>query len=86
MAVIIYTIPGCPKCSAAKALLKRKDVSFQEFDVQADQEKMHEMMKKLGTLESEVGMPMLDIEGTIVQGFEKEKIIAALREKGLAQG
>ena len=85
MAVVVYTIPNCPKCSAAKALLKRKGVSFQEADVQADLEKRHEMAKKLGAPEAEVGMPVLDIEGTIVQGFEKEKILAALKEKGLAK-
>ncbi|MFA4855463.1 MAG: glutaredoxin domain-containing protein [archaeon] len=84
MPIIIYTIPGCPKCSAAKALLKRKGVSFREENVQADSGKMREMTAKLGsTLEAEICLPMLDISGTMVQGFEKEKILGALKEKGL---
>lgn len=83
MSVIVYTIQNCPKCSAAKALLKRKGVSFQELDVQADSGKMREMAAKLGAPEAEIGMPVIDINGTIVQGFEKEKILAALKEKGL---
>jgi glutaredoxin 3 len=32
--VTIYTTPYCPYCHAAKALLKRKGVAFEEIDVQ----------------------------------------------------
>lgn len=82
MAIIVCTVPSCPKCSAARALLKRKGIAFQEIDVQANHEKMQGMMEKLGSVE-ELSMPVLDIEGTILHGFEKEKILATLREKGL---
>jgi len=27
---MVYTIPDCPHCSAAKALLKRKGIEFEE--------------------------------------------------------
>jgi glutaredoxin 3 len=84
MAIIVYSVPDCPKCSAAKALLKRKGISFEESDVRANEKKMQEMTAKLGALEAEIGLPVLDIEGIIVQGFDKEKILAALAEKGLA--
>lgn len=33
MNATVYTIPNCPKCSAAKALLKRKGIEFKEIDV-----------------------------------------------------
>jgi glutaredoxin 3 len=32
--VTIYTTPYCPYCHAAKALLKKKGVNFDEVDVQ----------------------------------------------------
>jgi glutaredoxin 3 len=32
--VTIYTTPYCPYCNAAKALLKKKGVAFEEIDVQ----------------------------------------------------
>ncbi|MCX7349352.1 MAG: glutaredoxin 3 [Alphaproteobacteria bacterium] len=32
--VTIYTTPYCPYCHAAKALLKKKNVDFEEIDVQ----------------------------------------------------
>ncbi|MFT3987999.1 glutaredoxin 3 [Aestuariivirga sp.] len=36
MPVTIYTTPWCPYCHAAKALLTRKGVSFEEIDVSGD--------------------------------------------------
>ena len=30
MTVTVYSIPHCPHCSAAKALLKRKGIEFEE--------------------------------------------------------
>ncbi len=41
--VTIYTTPWCPYCHAAKALLKKKGVSFDEIDAQ-DPQVRHEMM------------------------------------------
>ena len=43
--VTIYTTPWCPYCHAAKALLKKKGVSFEEIDAQ-DPQVRHEMMLK----------------------------------------
>jgi glutaredoxin len=89
MAVIVYSLPNCMKCSAAKALLKRKGVAFEEFDVKADREKAREMVEKRRAARPEgstdVFFPVLDIEGTILEGFDKEKILAALKEKGLLE-
>ena len=87
MAVIVYSIPSCPNCAAAKALLKRKGLKFEEFDVQADKAKQAEMAEKLkenGFEGSGIQLPVLDIEGKVLQGFSKEQIEQALREKGLA--
>ncbi len=46
--VIIYTKPGCPYCSAAKALLSKKDVDFTEIVASNDPEKKQEMIQKSG--------------------------------------
>lgn len=43
--VVIYTTEICPYCVKAKALLKRKNVDFQEIKV-ADDKIREEMMKK----------------------------------------
>ena len=43
--VEIYTTRFCPYCSAAKALLKRKGVSYSEIDVSRDFELREEMIQ-----------------------------------------
>jgi glutaredoxin len=82
MPVIVYSIPNCPKCRAAKALLKRLGVEFQDFDVALDKEKAREMdekRRKAGESRREVELPVLDINGTIIEGFKREKIEEAAR-------
>ena len=44
--VEIYTTGYCPYCTAAKALLKRKGVSFTEIDLGRDYTKRDEMIKR----------------------------------------
>ena len=86
MSVIVYSISNCPKCAAAKALLRRKNIEFEDFNVQEDKEKNTEVMQKMkasGISTDEINAPVIDIEGIIIHGFDKEKIISALKEKGL---
>jgi glutaredoxin 3 len=46
--VTIYTTPYCPYCHAAKALLKRKGVSFDEIDVQDPSLRQQMMIRASG--------------------------------------
>ncbi|HEY9679099.1 MAG TPA: glutaredoxin 3 [Drouetiella sp.] len=46
--VVVYSGPGCPYCMKAKALLERKNVSFEEFNVKEDSDKLSEMMELSG--------------------------------------
>ena len=68
--VMIYSTPTCPFCIRAKQFLKDNNIEFTHYDVGSDQAKAEEMMKKSG----QMGVPVLDIEGTIIVGFDKEKI------------
>lgn len=76
MSVIIYTTPTCPYCKQAKAYFKEHNVQYEEKDVSADSAAQEEMTKKSGGF---MGVPLLDINGTIVQGFDKKKIEEALK-------
>ncbi len=42
----IYTKSWCPFCTKAKQLLKRKGLSYQEFDVAADEARLAEMISR----------------------------------------
>ena len=44
--VVIYTGPICNFCSAAKHLLSKKKISYEEIDIGNDDKKREEMLKK----------------------------------------
>jgi len=46
--VTIYTRPMCPYCVRAVALLKKKDVAFEEIDAGFDARKKSEMVERAG--------------------------------------
>ena len=72
--VTVYSTQSCPFCIRAKQYLKDNNIEFTNFDVGSDQTKAQEMMKKSG----QMGVPVIDIEGEIIVGFDKEKIKEAL--------
>ena len=72
--VTVYSTATCPYCIRAKQFLKDNNIAFTNFDVGSDQAKAQEMMKKSG----QMGVPVFDIDGTIIIGFDKEKITASL--------
>lgn len=68
--VLVYSTPTCPYCSRAKQFLKENNIAFEDIDVSADEKKAEEMIKKSG----QMGVPVLEIDGEIIIGFDKEKI------------
>jgi len=46
--IIIYTSSLCGFCYRAKSLLKRKNIPFEEIDIDLDLNKRSEMIKKSG--------------------------------------
>jgi len=70
MKVTIYTTPYCSYCKMAKEYFKSKGIEYEEHDVMSDVAKREEMVKKSGQL----GVPVIDIDGKIVMGFDKPKI------------
>lgn len=71
----IYSTPACPYCVRAKQFLKEHNIAFEEVDVSQNQEAGEEMIRKSG----QMGVPVLDIDGEIIVGFDKERIAQALR-------
>lgn len=72
--VKVYTTPTCPYCIRVKQFLKDSNISFQDIDVASDQAAAQEMIKKSG----QMGVPVVDIDGQIIVGFDKEEIKKAL--------
>ncbi len=75
MAVVkIYSTPTCPWCTRAKQYLSSKNIPYTDYDVSRDRNAAMEMIRKSG----QQGVPVLDIDGNIVVGFDKERIDALL--------
>ena len=68
--VKIYSTPTCPYCIRAKQFLKDNNVEFEDINVSADEQRAEEMVR----LSGQMGVPVLDIEGKIIVGFDKEEI------------
>jgi len=72
--VKVYSTHTCPYCKATKQFLKDSGIEFEDIDVSVDQKAAEEMIQKSG----QMGVPVLDIEGQIIVGFDKETISKAL--------
>ncbi len=72
--VIVYGTTTCPWCIRAKQFLKENNIVFQDIDVSGNQQAADEIMQKSG----QMGVPVLDIEGEIIVGFDKERIKQSL--------
>lgn len=72
----IYTTDSCPWCVKAKNYLKSKNINFTELNVAEDMIAREEMLKK----SKQMGVPVLDINGTVIIGFDKPAIDTALSE------
>ena len=72
--VTIYSTPTCHFCHAAKDFFTANNVKFEDFDVASNLEKRREMIEKSG----QMGVPVIDIDGELIVGFDKEKIKKAL--------
>ncbi|MGY4707898.1 glutaredoxin family protein [Candidatus Bipolaricaulota sp. J31] len=68
--VIVYTTPSCPWCNAVKQYLEERGIAYTEIDVSQDQEAAMEMVRKSG----QMGVPVVEIDGEIVIGFDKERL------------
>lgn len=68
--VKIYTTSTCPYCTMAEDFLKENNINYTEIDVGANREKADEMIKKSG----QMGVPVIEINGEIIIGFDKKRI------------
>lgn len=72
--VIVYSTPTCVYCIMTKDFLKKNNVEFVEHNVGDDVAARQEMIQK----SHQMGVPVVDIEGEIFVGFDKDGISQAL--------
>ncbi|MEW5955141.1 MAG: glutaredoxin domain-containing protein [Candidatus Micrarchaeota archaeon] len=72
--IIVYSTPTCPYCHMAKDYLKKNNFEYEDVDVAADEKRAQEMIDKSG----QMGVPVIDIDGKIIVGFDRKAIDASL--------
>ena len=77
MTVKIYTTKTCLWCKKTKEFLKQNKIKYTEKDVSSDQKAAQEMFKK----SKQMSVPVLDINGKIMVGFDAEAIKKAVGKK-----
>ena len=68
--VTVYSTPSCPYCIRLKDYLNQKGIVFSAIDVSTDKAGLDSMV----SISGQMGVPVIDIDGKIVVGFEKDKI------------
>lgn len=79
--VIIYSAAWCAYCKTEKEYLDKLGVKYTVRDIDEDEGAMDELLAKVDDKSSSI--PVTDIDGVIIRGFNRTKIDAALKEKGL---
>ncbi len=75
--VIVYSTKTCPWCKKTKEFLKTNKIPFTNKDVGSSKKNAQEMIKKSG----QQGVPVVDIGGKMIVGFNEGKIKSALKIK-----
>ena len=70
----LYSTPTCPYCVTLKKFLEEKKVDFEYIDVSQNEQALKEMIDKSGQL----GVPVVEIDGQIIIGFNKQALKKAL--------
>ncbi len=76
--IVVYTSDGCPWCQKAKEYLKGLKISFREVNVSRNPSEADRLVKRTG----QMGTPQLDINGSYVVGFDKNRIDKLLGIRG----
>ncbi len=79
--VTVYSAPWCAFCHAAKEYFDKLGVKYEDRDVEKDPSHAQKAVEKSG----QMGIPVIDIDGDIIIGFDRPKIDAALAAHDIAK-
>jgi glutaredoxin-like YruB-family protein len=74
MKIKIYSAPNCPWCQLAKEFLSEHQIPFEDIDVSQNEAALNEMISKT----NQMGVPVIDIDGQIIIGFDKNRLMELL--------
>ncbi|MBM3206044.1 MAG: NrdH-redoxin [Candidatus Staskawiczbacteria bacterium] len=75
--VIIYSTPTCVYCHSLMEYLKSKNIEYKDIDVSKDEKELEKMV----AISGQMGVPVIDIDGNVVIGFDKKRVDELLNLK-----
>ena len=75
--VLLYGTNTCTWCMRTRNFFKEYKIKYKEINVENSTKAQQEMIKKSGQL----GVPVVDIEGDIIVGFDENKLKELLKIK-----
>ncbi|MCB0102668.1 MAG: NrdH-redoxin [Anaerolineales bacterium] len=72
--VVVFSTPTCSFCTMAKSYFREKGIKFTDIDVSRDQAAARDMVRRSG----QMGVPVIDIGGKIIVGFNRPQINSLL--------
>lgn len=79
--VIVYSTSWCGFCRSEKQYFDSKNIAYEDKDVEKDASAQKELLEKIdGNFQ---GVPVTDIGGDIILGFDRPKIDETLKKHGL---
>ncbi len=84
--VVLYGTPWCGWCTKARSYLKSRGIAFEDRDVESDPEAASDLAalrRRVGLRSG--GVPVIDVGGTVIVGFDRPRLDAALQANGLEQ-
>lgn len=79
--ITVYSTSWCGFCHMTKAYFDKLGVKYKDVNVEHDIKAAQEAVSKSG----QMGVPVIDIDGTIVVGFNRPQIDLLLRDKKLVK-
>ena len=75
--ITIYSTPTCVYCKNLKEYFAEKNIAFEEIDVSENEKELEKMV----AISGQMGVPVIEINGDVVVGFDREKIDEVLKLK-----
>lgn len=72
---IVYSTNNCPWCVKVKEFFTQNKIDFEERNAQLNPKYAEELLNKSGGY----SVPVIDIDGTIIIGFNVKKLKEALK-------
>lgn len=77
--VVLYSTSWCGYCRQARAFFQERGVAFVERDIEREPGAREEMLRKASAQGLHPsGVPVIDVHGTIVPGFDRARIASLL--------